>query len=99
VELRLESGDVHAVVSPASAADDPTFESVGGPDDSLGGTARVTLRLPESLKSGAERAASASGISLNTWLIRAVQDNLRGAGRRTESERPEGYRLRGFVQA
>jgi hypothetical protein len=99
VELRLESGQVHAVVSPSSAADDQAFESVAGPDDSVGEPARVTLRLPESLKSGAERAAAAGGVSLNTWLIRAVQENLRAAGRLPESDRAEGHRLRGFVQA
>ena len=36
------------------------------------GTARLTLRLPESLKARAEAAAAASGLSVNAWLVRAV---------------------------
>lgn len=39
-------------------------------DDSL---ARVTLRIPESLKAKAEEAAADAGQSLNTWLVGAVR--------------------------
>jgi HicB family len=35
-------------------------------------TARITLRLPESLKSRLEAAAASSGLSLNTWLVQAL---------------------------
>jgi hypothetical protein len=35
-------------------------------------TARITLRLPESLKSRLEAAAAASGQSVNTWLVQAL---------------------------
>ena len=37
-----------------------------------GATSRTTLRLPDSLKARAEAAATASGVSLNTWFVRAV---------------------------
>jgi predicted HicB family RNase H-like nuclease len=40
-----------------------------GDDES---TSRTTLRLPDSLKARAEAAASADGISLNAWFVRAV---------------------------
>ncbi|WP_232680240.1 toxin-antitoxin system HicB family antitoxin [Nocardioides sp. R-C-SC26] len=36
-------------------------------------TARITLRLPESVKARAEDAAAAAGQSLNTWLTNAVR--------------------------
>jgi len=42
------------------------------------GTARLTLRLPESLKARAEQAAAATGLSVNAWLVRAVQAALDG---------------------
>src|SRR5579872_5131069 len=32
-------------------------------------SARITLRLPERLKSLIETAAAASGVSVNTWLV------------------------------
>src|SRR5262249_7064932 len=35
--------------------------------------ARITLRLPESLKTAVERAAEQEGLSVNTWLVRALQ--------------------------
>jgi hypothetical protein len=35
-------------------------------------SARISLRLPESLKSRLEAAAAASGISVNTWLVQAL---------------------------
>jgi hypothetical protein len=40
-----------------------------GEDD---GTARVTLRLPESIKARTEEAAGRASISVNSWLVRAV---------------------------
>ena len=38
-----------------------------------GGTARITLRLPESVKTKAEEFAARSGHSLNTWLVNVVR--------------------------
>ena len=32
-------------------------------------TARITLRLPESLKARLEAAATREGVSVNTWLV------------------------------
>ena len=55
-------------------------------------SARITLRLPESLKAAAEAAASREGVSLNGWLVRAVKQNL---GER----RIRGRHVRGFVQS
>jgi hypothetical protein len=38
-----------------------------------GGIARITLRLPESVKAKAEEFAARSGHSLNTWLVNVVR--------------------------
>jgi HicB family len=35
-------------------------------------SARITLRLPESLKARLEAAAAANGVSVNTWLVQAL---------------------------
>jgi hypothetical protein len=55
-------------------------------------SARVTLRLPESLKTQLEAAAAADGASLNTWLVRALSRLL--------APRPTGgvsrHRLTGY---
>ena len=37
------------------------------------GLARITLRIPESVKTKAEDAAAKSGQSLNTWLVNVVR--------------------------
>jgi len=38
------------------------------------GQARLTLRLPSSVKARAEQAAAGLGISLNTWVVRVMRD-------------------------
>jgi HicB family len=56
-------------------------------------SARITLRLPDSLKSAVERAADREGISTNAWLVRAI-------ARATESRPAQvtGKRLTGYAQ-
>ena len=39
-------------------------------------SARITLRLPESLKSRLESAAATSAVSVNTWLVQALNRAL-----------------------
>jgi HicB-like protein involved in pilus formation len=57
-----------------------------------GATARITLRLPESLKASIDAAATREGVSVNTWLVRAL---ARSVSTSTHSREP-GNRLRGF---
>jgi hypothetical protein len=38
-------------------------------------SARITLRLPNELKELIEGAATVDGVSLNSWLLRTVQQN------------------------
>lgn len=42
-------------------------------------TARISLRLSDSLKADIERAASQAEVSVNSWLIRAASNALRGS--------------------
>jgi hypothetical protein len=53
-------------------------------------TARITLRLPESLKAALETAAAAEGVSVNTWIARALGRCLAGPTPRA------GNRLTGY---
>jgi predicted transcriptional regulator len=82
VDLRLRGRDVEFVVTRAT-------ESEGGDrpaatidlDDAS--TSRTTLRLPDALKSRVDDAAAADGLSVNTWLVRAVAAALEPKQRRT----------------
>ena len=60
-----------------------------GGDDAL--TARITLRLPDSLKVQIEVAASREGVSTNSWIVRAL---ARGLESRPVRHRPAPDRLR-----
>ncbi|WP_433525763.1 toxin-antitoxin system HicB family antitoxin [Nocardia pseudovaccinii] len=90
-EVSAELGDrsVHVSVNgtdatidvrknPAAENEHPTIEEM------TGDISRVTLRMVEQLKSKAEEAAAASGVSLNSWLSNAVsgalRDQMRGYG-------------------
>jgi hypothetical protein len=85
VEVRMSGQDPQLVyvaeeeAAPAAAGDE-------------GVTARITLRLPESLKATIELVAGREGVSINTWLIRAL-------ARAVSSPRPTirvGNRLTGY---
>ena len=72
VEVRLRGRDPEFVVS--APLDEPSahepFDVAFGDDD--GGTWRITLRLPESLRAAVEAATRHDQSSLNAWLVRAV---------------------------
>ena len=78
VDVRLRGRDPEFTVSPGveDLADEPVSVMPEADDD--GGTWRVTLRLPESLRSPVDTAARAEGLSVNAWLIRAVAAALGG---------------------
>ena len=84
VEVRLVGPDPQLVYVPAEPAEAPTV----GPEDTL--NARITLRLPESLKRELEVAAGQVGVSLNAWLVRALSSSTAPPPRRS-SNRLSGY--------
>jgi HicB family len=81
VEVRIAGSDPELIYVPGS--DVPADQSVA--EES---SARISLRLPESLKSRVESAAAISGISVNSWLVQALNRALEprttagGGGRR-----------------
>jgi hypothetical protein len=80
VDIRLRGRDPEVVV--VRTAEHPDVEEPPAadeePDGDDGAVARISLRLPEHLKTRAEAAAAAAGLSLNAWLVRAVATGLRG---------------------
>jgi hypothetical protein len=97
VELssKLPSGHIEVRL----AGQEPELVFVDAPGEAAGMageelSARISLRLPESLKTTVEQSAAREGISTNAWLVRAI-------ARATES-RPahvSGKRLSGYAQS
>ncbi|WP_028051004.1 toxin-antitoxin system HicB family antitoxin [Cellulomonas sp. URHD0024] len=81
VELRLRGREVEFVVAQATTeAEGDELQSVDLDDVS---TSRTTLRLPDALKAKVDEAAAADGLSVNTWLVRAVAAALQPKQRRS----------------
>ncbi len=76
VEVRLRGRDPEFTVG-AGVEHEPEPAAVPESDDD-GRTWRVTLRLPEGLRSPVDAAARAEGLSVNAWLVRAVASALGG---------------------
>jgi hypothetical protein len=83
VEVRLAGGDPELIY----------IEEPGGPmpatDDAL--SARVTLRLPETLKSIIDAAAQDEGVSANTWLLQQISRSANPKRRGPGGRRMSGY--------
>jgi hypothetical protein len=98
VEVRLRGREADLVVT------ELTGPEPVAPEPADGDVARITLRLPESLKAAVERAAAADGVSVNAWLVRAIGHAVSG---RPGHHRPpfppgptrHGRRVTGFAQA
>ena len=83
VDLRLRGRDVEFVVSAASTESDADDAPVASVDLDDASTSRTTLRLPDALKTRVDEAAAADGLSVNTWLVRAVASALQPKQRRS----------------
>ncbi|WP_350280253.1 hypothetical protein [Kribbella sp. HUAS MG21] len=101
VELRMAGGRPEFVVTPAPSqltgpdetdediedeAEDETAEQFVPDADEP--TARITLRLPMSIKNKVDEAANAEGISSNAWLMRTVMTELSERRRGPRAPRP-----------
>ena len=87
VDVRM-AGQNPSLVYVESAAEEPP--SSAGEE----ATARITLRLAEALKAAVDAAAAREGVSVNTWIIRALGRALSGP-----APRRLGNRMRGFAQS
>jgi hypothetical protein len=76
VEVRLSGRDLEFRVETPSTAAPAADPEPGEPEDE-GSLARITLRIPESVKARAEEYAARSGASLNTWLVNLIRNATR----------------------
>ena len=83
VDLRLRGREVEFVVAQASTDSDSDDEPATSVDLDDVSTSRTTLRLPDALKAKVDEAAVADGLSVNTWLVRAVAAALQPKQRRS----------------
>lgn len=83
VDLRLRGREVEFVVTQAGI--EPDGEERFAPTVDLDdvSTSRTTLRLPDALKARVDEAAVAEGVSVNTWLVRAIATAVQPAQRRS----------------
>lgn len=87
VEVRLAGRDVRVVVTPTGERGEEPRAASGSapppppppPGGDSGDISRITLRLFDEIKSKAEQAAAAQGVSLNTFVSQAVQGALHSA--------------------
>jgi len=79
VEARLHGRDIELVVDrPAPGVAEPAPEPATTDDE--GELARITVRLPEVVKTRAEQYAGRRGQSLNTWIVGVLRQATRGSG-------------------
>jgi HicB-like protein involved in pilus formation len=89
VEVRVTGGDPELVYVPDPGAP-PTPTSL----EDL--SARITLRLPETLKAIVDAAAQEAGVSANTWLLQQIHRSADPTKRRSH---PGGRRMTGYGQS
>lgn len=93
VEVRLAGREPELVY-----VDEAPTETEPLPGDDT--SARITLRLPESLKTQIETASAAEGVSVNAWVVRALARSLDSrAWGPTTGTRQTGNRLQGFARS
>jgi hypothetical protein len=95
VEVRLRGREADLVVTTTAPHDSPVAPAV--PLDG-GDLTRLTLRMPEALKTHVEQTAAAEGISVNAWLVRAVTAAVNQPAGPPRGGRP-GKRISGYFQA
>ena len=89
VEVRLAGQDPSFVY----VSDEPEAPAPSAGDEVF--SARITLRLPEALKTSVEEAAAKEGMSVNTYIVRALSRPGFGfSGGQTRSHN----RLTGYAQ-
>ncbi|WP_327318971.1 toxin-antitoxin system HicB family antitoxin [Streptomyces sp. NBC_01235] len=101
VDIRLQGLDPSFVVTQAPSEafhEDMTAPSVTDPQ-AEGTPARINFRVPGPLKARIEEAARQSGLSVNAWLVRAVNDTLHAVPSHPQRRPSSGQRhVTGWVR-
>jgi HicB family len=106
IDVRLSAGEPEFVVTTVAApAPEPAPGGAAETGSEDAGTARMTLRLSESLKARIEAQAAAAGLSVNSWLahaaIRALDQRPEDAVR-SSTQIPKiriGQRISGYTRS
>ncbi|MGW0505147.1 toxin-antitoxin system HicB family antitoxin [Micromonospora sp. NPDC003241] len=96
VDVVFRGRDPHLVVTPPTGSaeehtpvpEDPPAPTPEPLDDTV--TSRTTLRLPDRLKARVEQAAAEEGLSVNSWLVRAIGTALEPKTRRAAKRDTRG---------
>jgi len=97
VEVRLRGREADLVVTQVTS---PAAEAPSAPAPPIDGgdLTRLTLRMPEALKTYVEQTAAAEGVSVNAWLVRAVTAAVNKPVVPPHGGRP-GKRVTGYFQS
>ncbi len=101
IDVRLSGGEPEFVVTtaPGDHEDEPAGPGPGEVSDDM---TRITLRLSGPLKAKVDAAATAAGVSVNAWLVRAVSRALDtpggGPSSRTQRGPGIGSRFTGYAR-
>jgi len=114
VDVRLRGRELGFVVDRGPEDRGPATDTAGWPatgsaapppppdvpqDAGEAGTARITVRLPETLKAQVEAAAEREGVSVNAYLVRTLGAAMQpGAGAAAPTWHQSGNQLSGWVQ-
>lgn len=103
VEVRLAGRDVQVVVTGSAEPEpEPAPRQEMPLGDATGDISRITLRMINELKSKAEAAAAAQGVSLNSFIQQAVGGAVHGKHKHQHKgwsgNAGSGSRVRGWVQ-
>lgn len=98
VEVRLRGRDPEFTVTPAPAEPEDAPLPATPEFDDDGGTWRVTLRLPENLRTAVDSAARGAGLSVNAWMVRAIAGALGAGQARRRHDGPSDKSFSGWVR-
>jgi hypothetical protein len=103
VSVHLDGADLRVDVRPTQPPEaGPTAAGATGSGDEADATARISLRLSETLKTQIEAAARSGSVSVNTWLVRAATAALaaptpHGWGRSWSASPGSAHHVTGWI--
>ncbi|MFC4336543.1 toxin-antitoxin system HicB family antitoxin [Salininema proteolyticum] len=96
VDLKIRGKEVSFTINDMEETEAPAVPPAPPTDDDV---ARITLRLPESLKEDVETAAASSGVSVNAWLVRAINTAVHSKNSTSARGARHSQRITGYARA
>jgi hypothetical protein len=94
--VRLDDDDLRVDVRASEPGEPHSHAAAANAEDSEN-TARISLRLPDPLKVQIETAARQEGVSVNTWIVRAVSAVLTGSRWGGKRAAGHNHRVTGWI--